>query len=188
MNPASPALPASGPVVLVAMPRSGETFLMRDAAGTLWLFPPEGAGQPKVVGESAIDDAVRRNDWGRIDAEFDSREALDADRQRRAAQLAPGRDIGIADYDAEDVQRILAGARNSIDEGDTEVARTMLNRLLSEVRLVQNDSGLRDEIVALLASAKQSTTYECRDDHGDDRTRVPHTHVRRERSRQTEEQ
>jgi len=137
-------------MTLVAMPRSGETFLVRDASGTLWLFPPDGAGESVVVGESAIEEAVRRHNWDRIDATFDTWQALDADRQRRAAALAPGRDIGIADYDAVDVRRILDGARATAQEGEPAAARTMLHRLLREVTLLREDDGLYDEVMDLL--------------------------------------
>jgi hypothetical protein len=140
----------SGSVTLVAMPRSAETFLVRDAAGTLWLCPPDGSGEAIAVEESAIEEAVRRHDWDRIDATFDTWEALDADRQRRAAELAPDRDIGIADYDAVDVRRILDGARAISQAGDHSAARTMLHRLLREVSLVREDRELFDTIMGLL--------------------------------------
>jgi hypothetical protein len=140
----------SGSVTLVAMPRSAETFLVRDATGTLWLCPPDGAGEAMVVDESAIEEAVRRHDWDRIDATFDTWEALDADRQRRAAQLAPDRDLGIADYDAVDVRRILDGARAIFQDGDNAAARTMLHRLLQEVTLVREDRELFNTITGLL--------------------------------------
>jgi hypothetical protein len=140
----------AGSVTLVAMPRSAETFLVRDASGTLWLCPPAGAGEPTVVEESAIDEAVRRHDWDRVDATFDTWEALDADRQRRAAELAPLRDTGIADYDAVDVQRIVDGARAFARDGDHAGARTMLHRLLREVTLVRKDGELFDMITRLL--------------------------------------
>ncbi|MDQ1745102.1 MAG: hypothetical protein QOE23_3441 [Pseudonocardiales bacterium] len=140
----------SGSVTLVAMPRSAETFLVRDAAGTLWLCPPDGAGESLAVDESAIEEAVRRHDWDRIEATFDTWEALDADLQRRAAELAPGRDIGIADYDAVDVRRILDGARAVSQAGDHGAARTMLHRLLREVTLVREDGELFEAITGLL--------------------------------------
>jgi hypothetical protein len=143
----------AGLVTLVAMPRSAETFLVRDASGTLWLVPPAGAGTARPVDDSAIDEAVRKHDWDRIDATFDSWEALDADRRVRAAALAPGRDIGIDDYDATDVQRIIRGARARYQAGDVAAARTMLHRLQREVRLVRQDTDLYDEIANLLAES-----------------------------------
>lgn len=141
---------SGGSLTLVAMPRSGETFLVRDASGTLWLVPPDGAGEPMAVDESAVEDAVRRHDWDLIDVAFDTWAALDADRQRRAAELAPGRDIGIADYDAVDVRRILDGARDAAGAGDHAGARTMLHRLLREVDLVREDGELFDTITSML--------------------------------------
>jgi len=140
----------AGFITLVAMPRSGETFLVRDASGTLWHFPPAGAGEATAVSESAIDEAVRRHNWDRIDATFDTWGALDADRQRRAAALAPGRDIGIVDYDAVDVRRILSGACARAQAGEPGAARAMLHRLLREVTLVREDCELHDEITQLL--------------------------------------
>lgn len=140
----------SGLVTLVAMPRSAETFLVRDASGTLWLVPPVGAGTAHMVDDSAIDEAVRRYGWDRIDAGFDSWEALDVDRRLRAAALAPGREIGVADYDAADVQRIIGGARARYQAGEVAAARVMLHRLLREVRLVRESIDLHNQITDLL--------------------------------------
>ena len=142
---------AAGLVTLVAMPRSGETFLVRDASGTLWLVPPAGAGTALAVDDSAIDEAVRRHNWDRIDAAFDSWEALDTDRRARAAQLAPLRNTGVADYDAEDVRRIIDGARGRLEAGEVGAARAMLHRLLREVRTARDSNDLYDEIMGLLA-------------------------------------
>lgn len=140
----------AGYVTLVAMPRSAETFLVRDAAGTLWLVPPAGAGTARPVDDSAIDEAVRKHDWDRIEVAFHSWEALDADRRARAAALASGRDIGVSDYDTADVQRIIRGARGRYQAGDVAAARTMLHRLQREVRLVRESTDLYYEIANLL--------------------------------------
>jgi hypothetical protein len=154
----------AGSVTLVAMPRSGETFLARDAFGTLWLYPPEGAGESMVVDESAIEEAVRRHDWDRIDATFDTWEELDADRQRRAAELAPFRDLGIADYDSVDVHRLVDGARTFAQEGDHVAARTVLHRLLGEVTVVREDRELFELVTRLLMELDASSRRPSRRD------------------------
>ena len=140
----------AGIVTLVAMPRSAETFLVRDTSGTLWLVPPAGAGTAQTMDESAIDEAVSRHGWDRIDAEFDSWESLDNDRRRRAAELAPGRELGVADYDAADVQRIIGGARARFQAGEVATARAMLHRLLREVILVRESIDLHSQVTDLL--------------------------------------
>ena len=134
---------------LVAMSRSGETFITRSKRHPLWLHLPPGAGGSGPLDEAGAERAVADHGFVRIDKDFATWDDLDAFRQEEAANFAPPVAIEPAGLDAEDVQEMLDVARRWSTEGEPGQSRRLLLRLLL-VPAARAEADLQDRIVAAL--------------------------------------
>jgi len=134
---------------LVAMARSGETFITRRERYGLWLHLPPGAGGAGPIDEAAAQRAVADHGFARIDRDFATWAELDRFRLQEAARFGPPVEVDPADLDSEDVLRMLGVARRWAAEGDVGRSRRLLHRLL-RVPAVAATPGLHDELVAAL--------------------------------------
>lgn len=134
---------------LVAMARSGETFITRRERYGLWLHLPAGAGGAGPIDEKAAERAVADHGFTRINQDFETWDELECFRQREAAKFAPPLEIDPAELDGEDVLRMLDVARRWSTEGDLSRSRRLLHRLL-RVPVVVARTDLHDELVAAL--------------------------------------
>lgn len=134
---------------LVAMARSGETFITRRERHGLWLHLPPGAGGAGPVDEAAAERAVADHGFLRFDQQFETWAELDDFRQQEAAKFAPPVVIDPAELDAEDVERMLGVARRWAADGEAGQSRRLLLRLL-RVPVVTPGTGAHDQILAAL--------------------------------------
>lgn len=144
-----------GSVTLLVMPPSGETFLARDAFGTVWLVHPPGAGGPEKVAPSAVDEAVARHGWDRVEESFGSWAELDTARQERVAAGGPRRPVDVSRYDEHDVRRVLRVVSSWLAAGDPVRGRPALHRLLRDAPVVREDDQLYVEVTELLVRLDQ---------------------------------
>ncbi len=136
-------------LTLVAMPPSGETFVVRDQEGELLLVHPPGAGEPERIDEATVRRSLSEGGFVRIDERFESWAALDAERQRRAALARRGTDVALDQLDASDVERLLRTATRWCRAGRVPSARRLAQQLL-RAPAVEADRGLRLQVLELL--------------------------------------
>ena len=142
---------------LVAMARSGETFItLRERYG-LWLHLPPGAGGSGPIDEADAERAVGDHGFARIDRDFDTWAKLDAFRLEEAAKFAPPVVIDPAGLDGEDVLRMLRVARRWTSEGEGNRSRHLLLKLL-RVPAASADAALHDQVVAALEAVEETAT------------------------------
>ena len=137
-------------ITLLAMPRSGEILLVRDAAGTTWLIHPPGAGEPEIVTEDVVGEAVARHGWDRVDETFPSWAELDVARQRRVAETAPQGRVDVSRFDAEDVRRVVGIVSAWLRSGEVNRGRRALHRLLRDATIIRRDEQLFSAVTEML--------------------------------------
>jgi hypothetical protein len=136
-------------VTLVAMTRSGATLVLRDRVDRLWLYPPEGAGRPRVVSPELADQVIARQDMERVDRDFQSWQDLDEFRQERASALTPTTIVDLQALDPDDIESLLGVAERWRAEGDAERARRLVIKLLG-TPVARADEALHARLLALL--------------------------------------
>lgn len=152
---------------LVAMARSGETFITRSDRDGLWLHMPSGAGGAGPINETTAHQAVADHGFTKVDRDFATWAELEDFRQQEAAKFAPPVEIDPADLDDEDVREMLEVARRWATEGETERSRRLLLKLLL-VPVAVTDISLRRNLVAALESlGATGTVVNLRDDPTD---------------------
>lgn len=125
-------------VTLVAMPRSGEVFIVRDNRGEQWLISPPGAGDPQRVDDEVVERAIVDHGFARIEESFVSWAALDDDRQRRAGIGLTATRLEVDGFDAEDIRQLMRALHRSRERGEIPRARRVAHRLLSAPVLHQD--------------------------------------------------
>ena len=140
---------SDGHVTLVAMPPSGEVFLVRDFDDVLWLISPPGAGGPERVDDEVVERALTDHGFELIDESFAGWEQLDRERQRRAGIGAPVARVDVDGFDVEDVERVLHTAERWRARGQTLRARRIAHRLL-DAPVVLTDTALHHRLVRFL--------------------------------------
>ncbi len=136
-------------ITLVAMARSGEVLIVRDASGQTWLYQPEGAGGSGRIDEETIEWAMRSLGLVSVMASFNSWEELDDYRQRRASEATPSVLTDPRNFDLADVQRLRVVAERWADAGRGVDARRLVLRLL-HVPAVLTDPKTHDDLVRLV--------------------------------------
>ncbi len=139
-------------VSLVAMARSGETFVVRDPWGQLWLIAPAAAGGTTTASDELVQRAIGLHGFRRVERSFDSWEELDACRQELAAEVTPSVVVDVDHLDADDVREMLAVAFEWQSEGQLDRVRRLVASLL-RLPVVRQDTALNEEVVALLLEA-----------------------------------
>ena len=139
---------------LLAMAPSGETLVVRDRGGRVWLHPPQGAGRPELIDEALADRVVADHGFERIDQPFPSWEALDSFRQERAARLAPEVVVDRDALDLGDVERLWAVARRWAVEGQGVRAKRLAFELL-RVPAVRADEATHDALVSFVEELEE---------------------------------
>lgn len=135
-------------ITLVAMPPSGEVFIMRDGDG-LWLVPPPGAGDWQPIDEETVARAVADHGFDLIEETFAGWEELDAERQRRAGVGLAAVEIDVERFDAADVRGVLRSLNRFRRHGEADRALRVASRLL-EAPVVRGDDDLYASVLALL--------------------------------------
>jgi hypothetical protein len=125
-------------ICLIAIAPSGAVLVVRDRDGRLWLYPPEGAGVPRMLDDRLAEQVIARQGLKRVDREFGTWAELDEFREEYAAQTAPDVKIDVAGLDAEDVEGFLAVAERWLADGDLDRSRRLLVRLLRVPALGEN--------------------------------------------------
>ena len=138
----------------MAMAPSGETVIVRDRSGRVWLHPPQGAGRPEVIDEALAQRAVADHGFERIDRSFQSWEQLDRFRQERASRLNPKVVVNRDALDLEDVERLTAVGRRWVAEGQGARARGLVVELL-RLPAVRADGEAHDRLLAFLEELAQ---------------------------------
>ncbi|HJQ03106.1 MAG TPA: hypothetical protein VJ851_16035 [Jatrophihabitans sp.] len=133
-------------LVLLAMAPSGETFLVRDRQGTVWLVLPPGAGLPQQASGQDVEDAVARHGWNRIDREYTSWSELDAGRQQLVVSRGAQARVDVSGFDAEDVRRVLGVISGWRQRGDAVRGRRVLHKLLREAPIVRRQDELYEAV------------------------------------------
>jgi hypothetical protein len=142
------------PLKLLAMARSGGTLIIRHRDGRLWLYPPEAAGEPQVIGDARANELIARAELEPVDREFATWEELDEFRQRRAAESIPQRAVDIARFDLHDVERLVGVAERWRADRASDRARRLLLKLL-HVPAVRADASMHEQIVGLLEELEE---------------------------------
>lgn len=141
--------------VLVAMARSGETFVTRRDRYGLWLHLPPGARGAGPVNEAEVERAIADHGFVRIDREFATWIELDDFRQREAATFAPPVEIDAAALDVEDVRRMLTVAHRWAAEGRVGQSRRLLVKLL-RVPAARRDDDLNLQLAMALEALEDA--------------------------------
>ena len=141
-------------IKLLAMAPSGETLVVRDRSGRVWLHPPQGAGRPELIDEAVAERSVADHGFDRIDQAFPSWEALDSFRQGRAARVTPDVVVDRAALDMRDVERLWAVARRWVVEGQGPRARRLAYELL-RVPAVRADEATHNGIVSFVEGLEE---------------------------------
>jgi hypothetical protein len=118
------------PVTLIAMAPSGATLVVRDDFDRVWLYPPQGAGQPQVMDPDFAEWVIAHNDLDRIGRDFASWDALEAFRQERARRVTPQTIVDFGAFDAHDVEQLLEVAEEWLADGDAHRTRALVLALL----------------------------------------------------------
>lgn len=140
---------SSRSVTLVAMPPSGEVFIVRDHDGAQWLVQPPGAGDPELVTDKVVERAVIDHGFDRIEESFETWKHLDADRQRRAGIGHTAMHVDVERFDAEDVRQMMRAMRRCRQRGEIPRAVRVAHRLL-RAPVLREDLELFEELVAFL--------------------------------------
>lgn len=136
-------------VTLVAMPDSGEVFIVRDDNGAVWLIQPPGAGDPELITNGVVERAVVDHGFERIEESFTSWAQLDAERQRRAGVGLTPRGVDVERFDSEDVAQVMRALQRCRRRGQIVRARRVAHRLL-RAPVLQRDLGLYRGLVEFL--------------------------------------
>ncbi len=155
------------PVTLLAMAPSGATLILRDRRERLWLYPPVGAGKPRVIDSETAEQAIGRHDLERIDQDFASWAELDEFRQQRVRKTSPRTIVDVQSLDLEDVERLLTVAERWLADEEGERACQLALRLL-RVPAVLGDPATHERLVGLLESLHEPTL----DLHSEPRTEL----------------
>lgn len=134
---------------LVAMSASGETLVVRDGDGQLWLVRAEGAGVPLLLDDVRADHAVDRYGLDRVGQTFSNWKELDGFRQQRAGAITPEVIVDAGAFDHADVRELLAVGRRWAAEGQRHRAARLATALLG-VPVVRADDSLFAETKKLL--------------------------------------
>jgi hypothetical protein len=141
-------------ITLVAMSPAGTTLVLRDRISRLWLYPPRGAGQPRVLDEEAIERVIARADLERVGREFESWPELEDFRQLCASRMAPPEAVDLKSLDGVDVERTIDVAERWLADGDGGRARQLVVALL-DVPAALSDDATRRRLVELLKQMEQ---------------------------------
>lgn len=135
-------------VTLVAMAPSGATLVLRDRGGRLWLYPPSGAGRPRVVEPALAERVIVEQDLDRLDRDFASWTELDEFRQEQTAR-AGEMVVDVESLDSHDIELLLTVAERWLAGGEGDRARVLALRLL-RVPVVRVDAGIYEQLVDLI--------------------------------------
>jgi hypothetical protein len=136
-------------VTLVAMSPSGSTLVLRDRGSRLWLYPPAGAGQPRVIDPELAEQVIARGDLDRVGRDFEGWDDLDAFRQKRAAKATPTEVVDVESLDLHDVELMMEVAERWLAGGEGDRARQLALRLL-RVPAVRSDADANDRLVGFI--------------------------------------
>jgi len=136
-------------VTLVAMPPSGEVYIVRDHDGAQWLIQPPGAGSPEPVTDEVVERAVIDHGFDRIEQSFDTWAQLDAERQRRAGTGLTAMRVDVEHFDSEDVRQMMRALQRCPQRGEILRARRVAHRLL-RAPVILDDLGLYRGLVQFL--------------------------------------
>jgi len=139
----------SSRVTLVAMPPSGEVFIVRDSDGELWLIQPPGAGDPERITDEVVARAVVDHGFELVEQSFDGWAQLDAERQRRAGSGLDAMRVDVERFDAEDVQQVMRALQRCRQRGQIPRARRVAHRLL-RAPVLRQDPDLYGQLVTFL--------------------------------------
>jgi hypothetical protein len=133
-------------VNLVAMAPSGTTLVLRDRSQRLWLYPPAGAGKPRVIDSALAEQVIARQDLDRVDRDFTSWTDLDAFRQEQASSRTPRAVVDTESLDLHDIDLLVRVAERWLVDGDAERARALILSLL-RVPAVRADQATHDRLI-----------------------------------------
>lgn len=141
-------------ITLLALAPSGETLMVRDRSGRIWLIRPPGAGPSQLVDVPVVERAIADHGFLRIEQDFENWETLEAYRQERAAEIMPGVAVSRHALDSEDVRRLLGVARRWITDDRGPQARALALELL-RTNAARQDINLHEELVSFLADMNE---------------------------------
>lgn len=144
-----------GPFALVAMPPSGEVFVVEDGVGQLWMCSPH-VREPERIEADVLSRAIADHGFERVDRAFESWSELDAERHRLAGLAFPSVQLDVDSFDRVDVERVLRSAGRFRDRGQVARARRIAYRLL-ETPIVWRDHELRHELIRFLQDMEGTT-------------------------------
>jgi len=143
-----------GNIALLAMAPSGETYMVRDEIGRLWLMQPPGAGDPRVIEADVVEVAVARHGFDRVDRDFTSWSDLDDFRQARAASATPPLPVKERPLDLDDVERLFRVVRRWADQGQIPGARRAAFTLLA-APVVRADAEVHGRLLAFVQELEE---------------------------------